>query len=324
MSASHQRRRRRLLSQTNLAMPQIEPKPLRVRGHELLRASIRGLGAAIREDYSIALASTMLRKPRDKVTTAEAVEALHSSLMITNPVQQNKVIRAGMRSFYARVAPDLLPMAHAALMVSALTRLDDGDEAAGVLTPAPTDRRGGSEARNRERVLATEVAFQMGRHKTSRDKALQVATGIGRGDWNWTQPPTLPWSANLRALQRVVDAGWEDNPGMKDEAMAEGERLYDGKNPSPEFLAYRRDYLRFWGTGRRRWRVVTLTGKIKSQTSGKNLHSFAVGQFFMEPRRHAIRYLSRRPTRHPRRRDGGAGAQRRRSSRPADGRAAQS
>ena len=214
MRASRARCRRRLLSQTSLAAPQIEPRPFRANGHEILWASIRGLGAAIREDYGIALAAAMLGKSRDKVTTAEAIEALHSSLAITDPVLQNKVIRSGMRSFYARVAPNLLPMAHAALMVSALTRLDDGDEAAGVLTPTPTTRHGGSGARNRESVLSTEVAFQMGQHKASRDRALQIATGIGRGEWKWTQPSTLPWSAALITLQRAVDAGEHDGRSL--------------------------------------------------------------------------------------------------------------
>ena len=46
-----------------------------------------------------------------------------------------------------------------------------------------------------------------------------------------------------------MDAGWEDNPGIKEEALAEGGRLYGGKSPSPEFLSYRKDYLRLWGGG---------------------------------------------------------------------------
>ena len=151
MSASHERRKRRLMSQTSLAAPQIEPRPFRANGQEILRTTIKALGAAIREDYSLALASAMLGKARDKVTTAEALEALHSSLMITDPVEHHRVIRSGLRSLFARISPDLFPMAHASLVVAALDRLDFGDEAAGILTPTPTTRHGGGEARHREK-----------------------------------------------------------------------------------------------------------------------------------------------------------------------------
>jgi hypothetical protein len=246
--SAHHRRKRRLLSQTGLATPQRQP--FRATGHEIMNAMFTGLGETLREDMGAAMASLMLSKPCTQVTSAEAAEALHRALKITDPLQRNRVIREGWRAVLARLSPKLVPTAYAGDLAATLTRLDDGDAEAGVLTPTPTTRHGGGEARNRERILGVEVAFQMGSHKTSRDRAIQIATGVGRGNWNWTQPPTLPWAADLRSLQRAVDAAWEAaRPGETDEAMAEGGRLYRGESPSPEFLRFRQDYLRLWSGG---------------------------------------------------------------------------
>ena len=250
MSASHERRKRRLLSQTSLAAPQIEPRPFRANGREILRATIRALGATFREDRGNAMASIMLSKPRAQVTRAEAAEALHAALKISDPVQRNLVIREGWRAMIARMTPDFTPEAYATDMLSAFNRLDDGDFDAGVLAATPTTRHGGSDTRNKERILGIEVAFQMGWHKTSCDKALQIATGVGRGNWHWGQPPTLPWAADLRTLQRAVAAAWKNaKPGEIDEARAEGAQLHRGKSPSLEWLRFRQDYLRLWSGG---------------------------------------------------------------------------
>jgi hypothetical protein len=247
MSAQYECRKHRLLSQTGLLLPQAQP--IRASGHEIMRVLLQALGAEVRGNMGAAMAALMLNKPRPEVTYSEAANALHDALKIPDPVQQNRVIREGMRAAFARLSPDPIPTAYAGLFVAGLTRLDDGDSEAGVLTPTPTTRHGGSPARNRERILSIEVALQMRWRRTSRDRALQIATGVGRGNWNWTQPPTLPWSAAFSALQRAVDAGWEDNPGMKDEALAEGARLYRGERPSLEFLRFRQDYLRLWSGG---------------------------------------------------------------------------
>ena len=250
MSASHERRKRRLLSQTSLGAPQIEPRPFRANGREILRATIRALGATFREDRGNAMASIMLSKPRAQVTRAEAAEALHAALKISDPVQRNLVIREGWRAMIARMTPDFTPEAYATDMLSAFNRLDDGDSDAGVLAATPTTRHGGSDTRNKERILGIEVAFQMSWHKTSCDKALQIATGVGRGNWRWGQPPTLPWAADLRTLQRAVAAAWKNaKPGEIDEARAEGAQLHRGKSPSLEWLRFRQDYLRLWSGG---------------------------------------------------------------------------
>ena len=131
------------------------------------------------------------------MTRAEAAEALHAALKIPDPVQRNKVIREGNRAALARLMPEVYPGAYAGDLIAAMFRLDAGDPEAGVLTLAPTSRRDPGVTAARERILAMEVAFQMGRHKTSRDRAVQVTTGVGRGKWNWPQPPTLPWAADL-------------------------------------------------------------------------------------------------------------------------------
>ena len=247
MSAGHERCKRQLLSQTALQpLPQSRPQPITATGHEIMRVMLKALGAEIRADMGTAMAALMLGKARDKVTQEEAIEALHAALRITDPVQRNKVIREGNRAALARLMPEVYPVAYAGDLIAAMFRLDAGDPEAGVLTLAPTSRRDPGVTAARERTVSAEVAFQMGWHGTSRDRAIQVTTGVGRGNWNWAEPPTLPWAVDHQAVQRAVDAGWRDNPGLKDDALAQGKKLYRSETPDPEFLAFRRVYLEEW------------------------------------------------------------------------------
>jgi hypothetical protein len=246
MSAEYGRRKRQFLSQTALTSP--PPQPIRASGHEIMHALIKALGAEVRENMGIAMAALMLKKSRDKVTHEEAVSALHDTLKISDPVYRAEVIRAGDSAMLSILSwQGIVPTAYAGDLIAGFQRLDAGEtEDLGVLTPSPTSRRNPGLTATRERTVAAEVAFQMGGHKTSRDRAVQITTGVGRGNWKWTQPPTLPWGADYQVIQRAVDAGWRDNPDLKEDAFAEGKKLNRSETPDPVFMACRRTYLAEW------------------------------------------------------------------------------
>ena len=141
MSASHERRRRRLLDRTTLTPPSAAlSEPFQDPGRQLFLGMLKGLGDSIRFAMGAAMAAMTLDKPRGDITAAEADTALEAALAIPDPVWKARVLREGYRAAIRKMAPELLPAAHADKFIAALTMLDEGDPAPGILTPTPVDR----------------------------------------------------------------------------------------------------------------------------------------------------------------------------------------
>jgi hypothetical protein len=179
-----------------------------------------------------------------------------------------------------KLESDIVDPKYAGLIIGAVRRLDAGEwRNLGWATLAKTSQRGSPGVKAEEALwFAVEIAFLRAAYGVNLDKAIGIATGVwrsgtgGRKGRPKSSRPTMParsgWGRTT--IQRIIQLGEKSDPKAIADARRQGMAARTGA-VSPDFFAFRRDYLATWAARLRQGASrVTPDGKRRRGTPRRN------------------------------------------------------
>ena len=172
------------------------------------------IGKAVRLTAGAQAAAVYFDKPLEQVTKAEARAVLEEvAAKGDHPDRVWSAQRAALRQAVFLLEPAIIPNNLAGLTMRSTRLLDEGDQCAGMFTPAKRGRgRPGRSASDWDTYLMIEVVYTETLKNCSRDEAVTIATGVSREGAARHELPEAA-DASQRRPQGVVPDGGRPQEG---------------------------------------------------------------------------------------------------------------